>query len=177
MLRNAFLSLAFLGVLAGQARADYPPKTESPPSFPSVSLVSTFAYDRGYALESIKVHDKTFEIAQLKQATELELVDANWKSKGKADREKLALDWSLQVLLHARNILKSEPDVFREKNHAFAPPGVTTAADGSVTVSAWVASPTGMLPGHTYYREVYTFSPQGKFSETSADSWNDHPRP
>jgi antitoxin component YwqK of YwqJK toxin-antitoxin module len=117
------------------------------PHFPGLVLVGGFAHDRGCiqtgALLDCKLVKKV-DPAQL-------LARAGWKSARAPARERIAMNYLREVQLAWSGSLSEEPD----------PPRTVTAADGGITITAWLNEPSGMQPGVTRHLTEIRFAAGG----------------
>lgn len=155
------ISLSLLLALFDPAVAQPAPMESRPPSFPQVRIYQLAPPDAGLLLQSITVNGKSYPADQLAQATQAALASAGWLKAQTRAREKLALEWFLQVLQGDAQVLSKAPKDFNGK---FQPPTATTRPDGSIQVRAWQQEPVGMMArrGNFYRQANWIFDKTGK---------------
>lgn len=123
--------------------------------FPGVIVLGSFAHDRGCKPMG------TFIDCELGEWTSVELLArAGWnKAKPKA-RETIAMRYLRQIHTKYRSGLTDDP----------AKPVIKSGNDGSVTVTAWTARPSGMRRGRTIDKRRYKFSASGKLTVTDLET-------
>lgn len=128
-------------------------------AFPEVVAYGFFAHDRGYRLQEIIVESKSM---RPKEAARAALALHGWDKADAKTREKLGKAWIKDILLGFSSPLEQPTSAFAKQKKKFEPITVTSKNDGSVTVRVWVQGSVGMRPILNYYREEFTFSPQGE---------------
>lgn len=167
MLIRPLLVLLTFGALTWPVAA----QPTRPAAFPQVTLVGSAGPDRPYRLETVTVGSKSFDSEHLAEATAEALRTSGWSKASQKSREKLALDWCIQVLLNTQTPLTREPAAFRAAHHPFHAPQARTR-DGKVLVQIWLEQPGSMMgPGRGYQRLSWTFDSHGQMSWGKPERW------
>lgn len=130
-----------------------------------VSVVTSFAHDRGDIPEYVLYKGERFELDEAANAL---IPKLGWEDVEK--REDIAMAWVEQIELATLSILRHQPD--KDVLPDFHPPKVIRFDDGSVEVKVWVRHPVGMRPETHYSRHHFLISNEGELSETVLSSMN-----
>jgi antitoxin component YwqK of YwqJK toxin-antitoxin module len=115
--------------------------------FPGVTVLGGFAHDRGCKPMG------TFIDCELGEWSSTEiLARAGWKKAKQPARETIAMRYLRQIHTKYSNSVIQDPDK----------PVIKSGKDGSVTITAWTARPSGMRRGRTIDKRRYTFSASGE---------------
>lgn len=123
--------------------------------FPGLVFAGSFAHDRG-CIGTATLLDCKLGSASAKTL----LTRAGWKAANAKHKETLAVAYIKEVDRVWRGGISSTPD-----NKKFA-----LSKDGSVTLTAWITRPSGMVKGTTMDKIVYRFSADGDVTRKTIET-------
>ncbi len=128
-----------------------------PEFFKDVAIVGFFAHDRGCMPAGYFVGGAWIE--QQEVAAKVALSGAGWEAADEETRKKLATHWFMDVIYaFDGSPVDSETKAFEVGKVSFEAPS-TTIKDGTITVSAWIREPSGMVWEEAYFKYTATFAP------------------
>ncbi len=130
---------------------------ERPEKFKDLILIGYFAHDRGCMGNEVFYKGNRSTIDKV---TAEVLMDAGWKDK--VQREAIAIQYVVKVLLQWEIPLETEPENFKSNgDYTFMPPTAITE-NSETTVSVWTREPPGMAREDYFYLFTVTFGKNGE---------------
>jgi hypothetical protein len=148
-----------LGLGKTASHSTHDARLEHPKDFPQVTLVATFASDRGYRLRHVFVKTQRYDPKTCSAAV---LQSAGWTTASPEERSKLALAYVVQVE-HAfgSHLLQSCPPALERQQEIYSPPQAQGTSKGHIEVRYWEQEPTGMRPVLGFSHCVEDFAHDG----------------